>query len=82
MNSPRLLVDEYGPFSSKLPMVIITGVNVAKALVKFNFGFGKISKYRKIFHGGLLLLVSMIEAIIPAGFDRYGHIQPLFYYLA
>jgi hypothetical protein len=41
---------------SVLRQVIVTGVNVAKALVKFNFGFGKIFFDRKIYHGGLLLL--------------------------
>ena len=52
--------------------VLVTGVRVAKTLVKFNFGFGIIFMHRKIYHGGLLLL-SMVEAIIPDGFDRYGH---------
>ena len=39
---------------SGLRQVIVTGVNVAKALVKFNLGFGKIFFDRKIYHGGLL----------------------------
>ena len=41
---------------SVLRQVIVTGVNVAKTLVKFNFGFGKIFFDRKIYHGGLLYL--------------------------
>jgi hypothetical protein len=41
---------------SGLRQVIVTGVDIAKALVKFNFGFGKIFFDRKIYHGGLLFL--------------------------
>ena len=41
---------------SGFSQILVTGANVAKALVKFNFGFGKIFFDRKINHGGLLLL--------------------------
>jgi len=53
--------------------VLITGVRVAKTLVKFNFVSRVIFMHRKIYHGGLLLLSYVVEAIIPAGFDRFGH---------
>jgi len=63
---------------SGIRQVLVTGVRVAKTLVKFNFGFGKIFRHCKIYHGGLLLLFFMVEAIINPGCDRSGHNQSLF----
>ena len=63
---------------SGIGQVLVTGDRVAKTLVKFNFGFGKIFMHCKIYHGGLLLLSFIVEAIINAGCDRSGHNQSLF----